>query len=918
MYKSILLILSVFVSTTLLAGVKIEKSLCDYRVDPVGMDKKNPCLSWLITSDLRNVKQIAYRILVADDSLVLKKNEGNLWDTKKVFSDRCTQVIYAGKKLFSAKVYYWKVMIWDNQGNVSAWSKSSKWQMGLLTADDWKGAKWIAYEKMPDSLRTVPAIDNPGDNRWDKGNDILPLLRKDFKVFKPIKKATIFITGLGQFDLSINGKKVSDHFLDPGWTQYSKKALYVSFDITNRLKQGDNVFGVMLGNGFYYVPGDRYHKLKSGYGYPKMICRALIEYEDGTAGDIVSDNTWKTAPGPVTFSSIYGGEDYDANLARDGWDKPGFDDSQFKSPVVVDGPPILEAQAEEPLKIYDHFSAKSIKQVKPGVWVYDFGQNSSAIPFITVNGKKGSVIKITPAELIDDNGLVTQQAVGSPVYFNYTLKGDSSESWHPQFMYYGFRYIQIEGGIPANENNPERLPVLEDVKSLHTRNGADKIGDFDCSNPLFNKIYSLIDWAIQSNTASIFTDCPHREKLGWLEEAHLVGSSIHYNYDIATLIRKVIGDMRDSQTPDGLIPDIAPEYVKFQQGFRDSPEWGSSSIILPYYMYQWYGDKRVLEESYNMMKRYAAYLERRSDNQILNFGLGDWYDLGPKALGPSQLTPEGITGTAMFYYDLTLLSKIAGILGKQEDKQLYINLSATVKKAYNKAFFNQQAKQYGSGSQAANAMSVYMGLADDIVKDEVINNLVRDIRNHHNGVTAGYNGLRYLFRVLDDAGRSDVIFDMNSRSDVPGYGYQIAHGATALTESWQGNQISSNNHFMLGHLMEWFYTGLGGINQGLNSTGYREIIIRPETVGDITDVHASYISPYGLIKNDWKKTGVFKMKTEIPVNCSAVVYLPSAKTSVITEGGKAINKVKDIKVIGYRKGKTLLRVGSGSYSFMVN
>ena len=900
------------------AQISVNRILCDYQSDPIGMDNIRPSLSWELQSSQRNVQQVAYRILIADDSLLLQNNEGNIWDTKKVVSGQSIQVSFAGQKLLPEKNYYWKVMVWDNHGNTSPWSWTAKWQMGLLSQGDWKGAQWIGYNKMPDSLRLVPAIDNPADKRWTEGEDTLPLLRKEFTINKKIKKATAFITGLGQFEMSLNGKKVGDHFLDPGWTKFDQQVLYVTFDVTNQLRQGVNAIGVMLGNGFYFIPGERYHKLKGAYGFPKMICRMVVEFADGSEQNIISDHSWKASPGPVTFSSIYGGEDYNATLEQHGWNEPGFDDSKWQQAIIVNGPGKLEAQSAYPLKIMDELKVQKITEPKPGIWVYDMGQNASAIPQITVEGKRGDVVKIIPAELLDDSGLVMQAPVGTPVFLNYTLKGNEVETWHPQFMYYGFRYIQVEGAVPENKVNEQDLPVIRELTSLHTRNSAPTIGSFTCSNELFNRIFKLIDWAIKSNTASIFTDCPHREKLGWLEEAHLVGSSIRYNDDIASLCRKVVRDMMHAQTKDGLIPDIAPEYVPFAGGFRDSPEWGSSGIILPYYVYQWYGDKQILEESYNMMKRYAAYLEKKSKNHILYFGLGDWYDIGPKDLGPSQLTPQGITSTAYYYYDLTILSKVAHLLNKPADETFYESLAAEVKKIYNKTFFNSQTKQYGSGSQTANAISVYMGLVNPSDKKPVIENIITDIRNHNNGVTAGDIGFRYLLRVLDDAGRSDVIFDMNSRTDVPGYGYQLVHGATALTESWQGNRISSNNHFMLGHLMEWFYSGPGGIKSAENSTGFKNIIIRPEVVGNITFTDVSYLSPYGKLTNSWKKKDtLFTMNTHIPVNTSATVYLPAVKGNTITENGKPLMNRRDIKFIKFEDGKALIAVGSGDYLFTV-
>jgi len=918
MYKALILSFFVFISSPLFAGIKIQKTLCDYRVDPLGIDSRNPGLSWISTSNKRNVKQTGYRVLVADDSLLLKLNKGNIWDSKKVLSDQSLQVEFKGKPLSSAKTYYWKVMVWDNYGNMSAWSKIAKWQMGLLTTDDWHGAKWIAYKKLPDSSVIVPALDDWNDKRWNKGSDILPVLRKPFSLLKPIKKATIFITGLGQFELSINGEKIGDDFLDPGWTKYDQHALYVTFDVTRQLKHGANAVGVMLGNGFYYIPGERYHKIKQQFGYPKMVCRMLIQYQDGSVDNIVSDDSWKAAPGPVTFSSIYGGEDYNANLEMKGCKNAGFNDEGWNNAIIVDGPPELDAQIESPVKIFDEFTPQNISQPKPGIWVYDMGQNCSAVPFISLKGKKGAVVKIVPGELIDSKGMVTQKAIGSPVYFNYTLSGDSVENWHPQFMYYGFRYIQVEGGVPADQPDSSGLPVIFTVKSLHTRNAAEKTGSFYCSNKLFNKTFNLIDWAVQSNMVSVFTDCPHREKLGWLEEINLMGNSIQYNYDLATLFHKVVRDMMHSQTNDGLIPDIAPEYVKFSEGFRDSPEWGSSGIILPYDIYKWYNDKKLLAESYTMMKNYTKYLNSKATRYILNYGLGDWYDIGPKDPGYSQLTPGGLTATATFYYDLNIMTEVAHVLGKYDDEHWYKSLADSVKIAYNQKFFNKNTCEYGSGSQTANAMSVFMGLVSEKDKKKVVDNIVSDIRRHNNGVTAGDIGYRYLLKVLNDEGRSDVIFDMNSRSDVPGYGYQLKKGATALTESWQGNSNASNDHFMLGHLMEWFYSGLAGISQEKNSVGYHNIVIRPEVVGNVSNANATYLSSYGVIKNAWKKHGkIFQMHTEIPVNSSAVIYLPSGKKSIITEGGKELKQVRDIKVVEYREGKTLVKVGSGSYSFMV-
>ncbi|MGZ3846980.1 MAG: family 78 glycoside hydrolase catalytic domain, partial [Flavisolibacter sp.] len=848
---------------------------------------------------------------------VLRKNIGNVWDSKKIESDQSIHVKYKGQKLSSAKTYFWKVMVWDNKGIVSQWSEMAQWQMGLLSIQDWKGAQWIGYEKMPDSLVDVL----PADGKKDKyrGANVLPLLRKSFAVHKEVSKATMFISGLGQFELSINGKKIGDHFLDPGWTKYDKQALYVSFDVTKDLNRGDNTVGVMLGNGFYYVPPvpGRYRKLKTAFGYPKMLCRLVVEYNDGSIENVISNSSWKTSAGPITFSSIYGGEDYDANLEQENWNQPGFDDTKWKQAVIVDGPPTLNSQMAEPVKLMETFSPQRTQKINGHTWIYDFGQNASGIPQVKLQGRKGDTIRIFPSELLKQDRTADQKATGSPYYFEYILRGDGIESWQPRFSYYGFRYMQIDLAPKTSGN----WPVLVDVKALHNQNAAEKVGNFNCSSELFNETYSLVDWAIKSNMASVLTDCPHREKLGWLEQAHLMWNSVCFNYDVINLYRKEIDDMTYSQTSEGLVPEIAPEYVKFEWGngmFRDSPEWGSSIIIVPWYMYKWYGDRTVLLNSYEAMKKYVGYLQSKAKGNILTQGLGDWYDLGPKPPGVSQLTPMGVTGTAIYYYDLTILKEIAALLDKKEDTKEFEQISLSVKRAFNEKFFHEATKQYATGSQTANAMAVFMNLVEPQYRQGVIDNIVRDIRNRNNSLTAGDIGYRYLLCVLHEAGRDDVIFDMNSRSDVPGYGYQLAKGATALTESWSALPTNSNNHFMLGHLMEWFYRGLGGIDQTASSIAYKEIKIEPEPVGNVTKASASFESGYGVISSEWEKQGdVFQLNVSIPPNTSAMVYLPATQGSKVLEGDGPVTNRKDIQVGGVNSGKSIMRIGSGSYHFIV-
>ncbi len=896
-----LLIITILFFTTItgFAQLSVINLQVENTANPLGVDNAIPTLSWQLQSNQKNVQQTAYQILVSDQEFFLYKNTGNIWDSKKIASSASLQIIYKGPPLIAAKKYYWQVKVWDNKGNMAE-SNISYWQMGLLKKDDWSNAKWVGYDEPVDSLKIFPHIHQGGKKSWGPRLNVLPMMRKEFAVAKKIKSATAFICGLGQFELFINGNKIGDHFLDPGWTNYDKQAQYVSFDITSNLQQGANALGVMLGNGFYYIPGQRYRKMTGAYGHPKMILKTVIEYTDGTVENIISDETWKTAPSPIIYSSIFGGEDYDANKEQPGWNKPGFDATQWKNVIITTGPPQLQSQMQQPIKIKQRFAVKTKTELRKNVWVYDLGQNFSGIPSIKVSGNKYDTIKIYCGELVNADGSINQKATGSPSYFTYILNGEESKSsspptggdrgWQPQFTYTGFRYMQVQC-IAKDSLQPP--PVVKNIEGLHISNNMSPVGSFTCSNELFNKTNTLIDWAVKSNSVSLFTDCPHREKLGWLEQTHLMGTSIQYNYDIASLNRKVINDMMQSQYANGKIPEITPEFTVFTPPFDESPEWGSAAIILPWYNYKWYGDKQTLADAYPMMQRYVDYLLTKDSAFILKHGLGDWFDIGPKKSGFAQMTKMGVTATATLYYDATILTEIAKLLNKTADVKKYTQLAANVKTAFNAAFFNKQTLQYDSASQTANAMALYMGLVQPQNKNAVVNALVNDIKKRNNALTAGDIGYRYVLQALQNANRSDVIFDMNSRDDVPGYGFQLKHGATALTESWQAYESVSNNHLMLGHLQEWFYAGLSGINQTNNSVAYKNIEIRPQPVGDVTAAKATFNSPYGQIVSDWKiVNGKFELSVTIPANTTATIYLPGNNKPVQTGSGNYSFAVK--------------------------
>lgn len=903
----------------------VSELRCEQSQRPLAVDPAGPRLSWQLNADRRGCLQSAYRILVADSPVALADDNGNVWDSGKVFSDRSVLVPYGGPALQPGKAYCWKVQAWDADGNLSPWSLPASFGTGLMSMQDWNGAKWIAMEPDVDSLKCIEG--NTG--KWKDGGPVfdkpvapykLPQLRREFTATKPVKRAMAYICGLGQFEMFLNGEKVGDHFLDPAWTKFDKEAQYVAFDITGELRDGKNAVGVMLGNGYYHTPHGRYLKLLFSYGAPKMICKLQIEYADGTAQTVVSDDKWRASESPVTFSSIYGGEDYDASAVQPGWAEPGFDDRKWKKAVLTQGAGVkLIPQISEPLKVMERIPTVRRFRAANGNWVYDLGQNASGIVQLTVRAVTPQSIKLIPGELINDDSTVNQRASGAPFYHVYTARGDgSSETWHPQFTYYGFRYVEVEGAVPAGKSNPGALPEVIDITGLHTRNSAAQVGTFACSDPLFNKIHTLIDWAVRSNMASVLTDCPHREKLGWLEVTHLMGGSIQYRYDISRLYAKQVNDMRTAQHANGMVPTIAPQYVTFSPDFIDTPEWGSAFVIIPWNLYEWYGDLAPLRDNYERMKRYVDYLGSRADNHIVAYGLGDWYDIGPDRPGYAQLTSNGVTATAIYYQDVKILERAARLLGKEADVRKYAALASDIKRAFNEKFFDKKTLKYDRDSQTANSIALHMDLVEPQYKAVVRQNLIDDIRRRGNALTAGDVGYRYVLRALEENDASEVIYDMNSRYDVPGYGYQLAHGATCLTESWQAYREVSNNHCMLGHLMEWLYSGLGGIRQSPGSAGYKEIVIRPQVVGDIHSAAVSFRSPYGLIRSEWSDSPQqYRQRVEIPANTTALVYLPAVDPAAVSESGVPLGEVPGLSVRERGKDYLAVAVGSGIYDFRV-
>lgn len=688
-----------------------------------------------------------------------------------------------------------------------------------------------------------------------------------------VASVDLWICGLGQYELTINGRKVGGaQEFAPIWSDYEKTIYYNHFKVNSFFNHGNNIINVLLGNGFYNVfGGGRYKKFQRTYGPPTLLFCLKIKYKNGKEQTIYSDNSWQYALSPITFNSIYGGEDYDARLEY----------PKAWHAVVRQNPPKgkLYLQKAPPVTIHSLYKVKVSHRLNDTTIVFDMGQNLAGFPLIKVKGKRGRRLTITMGEHIDKDGFVDQKQTGKPYYDKYILGGRGVVTWHPRFTYYGFRYIQVTGDISA----------LQQIQSCFISNSVKDAATFECSNPIFNATHKLIYMAVRSNMQGIFTDCPHREKLGWLEQLNLNGPGLFFNYDLTKLMPKIMRDMADAQGEDGRMPNVAPHYVHFAGNFEESPEWGSSFIIIPFQYLYFYGDSSLIKEYYRQMARYVDYLSTRANNHILSFGLGDWYDYGDFRAGFSRNTPVPLMATAYYYMDIKYLMQAARIVGNIEDEKRFANLADTVKEAFNKTFFKADSAKYGTGSQSSYAMPLYLDMVEPSYRRTVLDNLVKDIHAHGDHLTTGEVGNRYMFKTLADNGLNELMYKMHNNYDAPGYGFQLKCGATTLTEQWNPEYGASWNHFMLGEIDEWFFSSLAGIGHDDDGQGFRHIVIRPHAVGDLTYVKASYKSNFGLIKVEWhRNNSQLTLKVGIPKGCSAKIYVPGEEHPHNVEGGDYI------------------------------
>lgn len=870
---------------------EVGRMSCELAESPLTVTATHPRFGWQIRAHGDAEWQTAYQI-----ELYKVTDEGELlcWDSGVINSGQSQLVTYDGdERLKPGSKYSWRVRVWNEKGEPSAWSRMERFRTApspLTMNADWIGAISRQDARLPMGRRYHSTVMKRPENRipWqqvDPASGRSIYLRQTFASEKAIREAVAYVCGLGHYEFTLNGSKVGDSEFAPLISDYDKTVYYNCYDVTDYLKQGQNAIGVLLGNGFYNVQGGRYYKLLVSFGPPTLFFKMIITYQDGSVQEINSNEEWKQSESPVTFNCIYGGEDYDATREQPGWDTPDFNDEEW-SPVVVQGPPsgMLRPQQTTPVRVMERYKAKSVRRLTNSRCVMDMGQNLAGFPEIVVAGQQGDTIRLTVGESLNEDGTVSQKQTGSKHYYQYVLKGEGDERWHPRFSYYGFRYIQVDLMTKEGEGK-QPLPELKEIVSCFIYNAAEKISSFNSSNSIFNNAHRIIGNAVRSNMQGVFTDCPHREKLGWLEQVHLNGPGLYYNYDLRTFIPKVMQDISDAQLPNGLVPSIAPEYVTFEGAFRDSPEWGGASVMIPWMYYLYYGDDSLLRNYYDVMKRYVDYLSTRATNHIVSHGLGDWYDYHGERAGFSKNTPVPLVATAHYYHYIDLLTRTAEMLGNKEDAARYGELLPAVKKAFNNTFFHAETNQYGTGSQASNAIPLFFDLVEPAKRKGVLDNLVRDIRQKGNRLSTGDVGNRYLFQTLARNDLNELMYLMHNHEEVPGYGFQVRFGATTLTEQWDPRQGTSWNHFMMGQIDEWFFASLAGIRPDPDHPGFRKFIIQPQVVGDLTHVNASTETLYGRIAVAWKReNNRFTLDLEVPVNSEATVILPDKRTFVVAGG----------------------------------
>jgi len=876
----------------------ISDMFIENRNNPVGLDNTEPRFTWIIDSDERQVLQTAYELRLAGSEGDLVNGRALIWSTGKIQSDQSVHIPYTGQSLKPGTKYFWQVRVWDNKGNVSGWSKTAWWQTGLMETSAWV-ADWISAEQDDDIN--------------------VHYFRKEFSLTnnREIKKATAYITARGLYEARINGKRVGNDYLTPGWTNYNKRIQYQVYDIKELIGEGENAIGIFLGEGWYKGRISR-----NVYGSETaLLVQLLVEYTDGEKVIIKSDDTWKSASGPVLRSGIYDGEIYDSMKEITGWDRPGFDDTLWKLAKVKDYPKenVIHTY-NEPVRKHEEFKPVDILVSPDGDTIVDFGQNMVGWVKLSINGEKGDSIILYHAEVLDKEGnFYTDNLRSARQRTIYILNGNK-QVLEPHFTWQGFRYVKVKG--------LRRMPQPENMTAIALYSDMDQTGSFITSNPDLNQLQSNIVWGQKGNFLDVPTDCPQRdERLGWTGDAQVFCSTAAFNMRVNNFFSKWLKDLATDQLDDGNVPVVIPNVLGTHS--IGSAGWSDAATIIPWNIFIAFGDIKVLEDQYPSMKAWVDYLVNVSNDLLRNNGFhyGDWlfYSLDDDNGGRSAVTDKYLIAQCFFANSVKIVAETSALLGKEEDNMYYSALYDRIRDKFNDEFVTPNG-QLVSNTQTAYVLALHFDLLPERLREQAVSRLVANIREYGDHITTGFLGTPYINHVLTRFDRIDVAYKLLLQVTYPSWIYPVRKGATTIWERWNGIKpdgsfqyasMNSFNHYAYGAIGDWMYKVIAGIIP--EKPGYRGLIINPRPGGGIDSAGGTLRTYYGLVKTNWKiHDNNFNIEIEIPVNTSAKVYLPSSATDMITEGGMLLVDVETVDVLDENDEYVLLKLGSGKYNFSVD
>ncbi len=899
MRKILSAIFAICISGVCSAQLKVEHLFTENLVNPISIDAVSPRFSWQLTEDNKqNVMQTAYEIKVSTGT-PFSKSKKEVWDSGKLSSDQSQYVAYAGAPLASGERYYWQVKVWDNYGKSSPWSDAAWWQMGLLGVADWS-AQWITTG-FTDNSALQPS----------------PLFRKTFSINKKVRYAVAYITAHGLYEASINGQRVGDAYLTPGWTSYNKRLQYQAYDVTALLKNGGNAVGAVLGSGWYRGHVG-YDPTPNMYGKDiALLLQLQITYDDGSVEKIVSDDSWKSATASIRTSEIYYGETIDARKEQPGWSTANFDDKNWSGVTVQSFPKdILVATYNESVKKHEVFKPVKIFKTPTGAQIIDFGQNLVGWVKFKVRGKAGDTVKLLHAEVMDKAGEFYIDNLRSAKSEDmYVLNGSGEETFEPHFTWQGFRFVKVVG-YPG-ELKPE------DFEAVALYSNMRPAGTFTCSNPMLNQLQHNIQWGQKGNFLDVPTDCPQRdERLGWTGDAQVFSRTASFNMNVHNFFTKWLKDVAADQYKSGAIPHVIPDVVK-RAGSEPggSTGWSDVSTIVPWNMYLAYGDKQILENQYSSMKAWVEYMHRESKSDLWNTGshFGDWlfYSVNDDNDGSSAITSKYLIAQCFYAYSTQLLINAAQVLGKKEDVDFYTNLLSKVKTAY----INEYVTPNGlisSDTQTAYVLALQFDMLPENLRQQAADRLALNVTRYGNHLTTGFLGTPYLCHVLSSYGHADVAFKLLLQDTYPSWLYPVKMGATTVWERWDGIRpdgtfetptMNSFNHYSYGAIGDWMYRVVTGIDTKAEGPGYKEITIKPTIGGNLQYASADYETGYGKISSHWAlANGSLTLDVAIPANTTATIYVP------VKDGGAVSQNTKPISG-SVAKGYMAVNVGSGNYHF---